>query len=322
MVVIKDIKFKDNWRPKVLVTHNDVPETGLSLLRQKCEVTIVETNNREELLEKIKGMDGVFWGSHEKLNAEALDAAGPQLKAISTMSVGIDYVDVEEIKRRKIPLGYTPKVLNDAVADIAVGLAIGASRRFYEGRLKIDSSEWERRQQWLLGQEIRNSTVGIVGFGGIGETIAKRLSGFEIGQFLYCGHSPKKAAEKYNAKFVPFMELVAQSDFVFIICPLTDETRKMFNAKVFAKMKPTSVLINVARGDIVDQEALYDALKNNKIFAAGLDVMSPEPLPSDHQLLTLPNCCKLKLLKCSHLYRMKAHFLKVYSMFDRYEINS
>lgn len=291
MVLIKDVKFKDpNWKPRVVVTHNDIPSAGLNLLREKCNVEICETNTRAEILEKIKGADAIFWGSHEKLNAEALDAAGKQLKCISTMSVGIDYVDLEEIKRRKIPLGYTPTVLNDAVADIAVGLAIASSRRFHEGRLKIERSEWERRQQWLLGQEIKDSIVGIVGFGGIGSTIAKRLSGFDVKQFLYCGHSPKPAAEKFNAKFVSFKELVQESDFIFIICPLTDETRKLFNAEVFNLMKPTSVLINVARGDIVDQEALYDALKSNKIFAAGLDVMSPEPLPSDDKLLTLENC--------------------------------
>jgi glyoxylate/hydroxypyruvate reductase len=291
MVVIKDVKFKDpNWKPKVAVTHNDVPSAGLDLLREKCELIICETNTRAEILEKIQGVDAIFWGSHEKLNAEALDAAGKQLKCISTMSVGIDYVDLEEVKRRKIPLGCTRDVLNDAVADIGVGLAISASRRFREGRLKIERSEWERRQQWLLGQEIRNSTVGIVGFGGIGSTIAKRLIGFDVKQFLYCGHNKKPEAEKYNAKFVSFDELVKESDFIFIICPLTDETRKLFNAHVFDKMKPTSVLINVARGDIVDQDALYDALKKNKIFAAGLDVMSPEPLPADHKLLTLENC--------------------------------
>ena len=119
MLVIKDVKFKNpNWRPRVFVTHNDIPESGLNLLREKCEVTICETNARSEILEKIKGVDAIFWGSHEKLNKEALDVAGDQLKCISTMSVGIDYVDLEEIKRRKIPLGYTPNVLNDAVADI------------------------------------------------------------------------------------------------------------------------------------------------------------------------------------------------------------
>jgi lactate dehydrogenase-like 2-hydroxyacid dehydrogenase len=119
MVIIKDVKFKDaTWRPKVVVTHNDAPESGIKLLREKCDVTICETNTRSEILEKIKGADAIFWGSHDKLNAEALDAAGPQLKCISTMSVGIDYVDLAEVKRRNIPLGYTPNVLNDAVADI------------------------------------------------------------------------------------------------------------------------------------------------------------------------------------------------------------
>lgn len=291
MVIIRNFVFKNSsWRPKVFVTHNDVPEAGLNLLREKCEVMICESNTTEEILQKIKGVDGIFWASHHRLDAVALDAAGPQLKSLSTMSVGIDYVDLDEVKRRKIPLGYTPTVLNDAVADIGVGLALAAARCFHEGRKKIETLQWEKRPQWLLGQELRDSTVGIVGFGEIGQTIAKRLSGFDVGQFLYCGHSKKPAADKFGAKFVPFLELVEKSDFIFIICPLTPETRGMFNAEVFAKMKTTSVLVNVARGDIVNQEALYDALKNNKIFAAGLDVMSPEPLPSDHPLLTLPNC--------------------------------
>jgi lactate dehydrogenase-like 2-hydroxyacid dehydrogenase len=294
MVVIKDIKFKNDWRPKVLVTHNDAPLAGINLLREKCDVTIVDTNMRSEIVAKLKEIkfDGIFWVSHEKLNAEILDAAGEQLKSISTMSVGIDYVDLNELKKRNIKLGYTPRVLNDAVADISIGLAIAASRRFYEGRLKIASNEWERRPQWLLGVEIRQSTVGIVGFGEIGETIAKRLTGFDVKEFLYCGHNVKPNAEKYKAKFVPFIELVQKSDFIFVICPLTEETRLMFNAEVFNKMKSTCVFINIARGDIVDQEALYDALKNNKIFAAGIDVTTPEPLPADHKLLSLPNCCK------------------------------
>lgn len=284
--------FKD-YRPKVLVTHKDTPEVAINLLREHCDLTICETTELQELLHKCKGMDGFFWATwaaHNRLTGEILDAAGPQLKSISTVSAGFDFVDLNEVKKRKIPLGYTPNVLNDAVADIAVGLAIAASRRFHEGRMKIESSEWENRLMWMLGQEFRNSTVGIVGFGGIGQTIAKRLSGFDVGEFLYCGHSKKPAGDKIGAKFVPFMELVEKSDFIFIICPLTSETRKMFNAAVFDKMKPTSVLVNVARGDVVDQEALYDALKNKKIFAAGLDVMSPEPLPPNHPLMSLPNC--------------------------------
>lgn len=245
--------------------------------------------SRAEILEKAKGMDGILWLTHEALNGEALDAAGPQLKSLSTMSAGLDYVDLPEVRKRGIPIGYTPTVLDDAVADVAVGLMIAAARRFHEGLLKIEHSEWERRPQWMLGRDIKGSTVGIVGLGGIGQTIVKRLGGFDVGQFLYTGHSEKPEAEDLKAKFVTFDELLAESDFVFIACPLTNETRKLFNADVFNKMKTTSMLINVARGDIVDQDALYDALKENKIFSAGLDVTTPEPLPSDHKLLKLPN---------------------------------
>ena len=138
MITTKDYSFKNlTWKPKVLVTHIDFPEVGLRTLRKKCEVILCDGVCRSEILEKVKGVDGIVWATHEKLNKEALITAGPQLKSLSTFSVGLDYVDVLEIKSRKIPLGYTPTVLNDAVADIAVGLAIAASRRFHEGRLKI-----------------------------------------------------------------------------------------------------------------------------------------------------------------------------------------
>lgn len=151
-----------------------------------------------------------------------------------------------------------------------------------------------KRSLWtsLRGVDIRGSTIGIVGFGGVGQTVAKRLQSFDIGQILYCGHTKKSAADKFDAKFVEFEELIRESDFVFIICPLTSETKHMFNADVFSKMKTSSVLINVARGMIVEQTALVNALKTNQIFAAGLDVFYPEPLPNDHVLLTLHNCGK------------------------------
>lgn len=117
MSSIKDLNFK-NWRPKVVVTQNDVPESGLKLLRKKCDVTICESNNRVQVLEKIKGADAIFWAHHDELNSEVLNCAGSQLKCISTMSVGLDHVDVGEVKRRKVLLGYAPNVVNDAVAEI------------------------------------------------------------------------------------------------------------------------------------------------------------------------------------------------------------
>ena len=286
-----EIKFKDeNWKPKVLVTHTRLPDAALNYLRQKCEVSFAKSNERADILKKVKGVDGLLWASLDKLNAEILDAAGPQLKSISVKTVGLDYVDVAEIKKRNISLGYTPILPAVPTGEIAIGLALSAARRFREGRMNMENNLWEDQPQTFLGYEIRGSVIGIVGFGNIGQAIARDISGFRPQAILYSGHRERDEGKELNASFVSFDELIKRSDFVFIACPLTMETRKMFNAEVFAKMKPTSVLVNVARGDIIDQEALYDALKNHKIFAAGLDVMTPEPLPADHLLMTLPNC--------------------------------
>lgn len=184
-------------RPKVLVTHPRTPEIAIEMLCAKCDVTICEglpQPTRAEVLAKSKGMDAILWATHVRLDAEALDEAGPQLRAISTKSAGIDYVDVAEVKRRGIPLGYTPNVLSDAVADLAIGLMISAARRFREGYLKIVNNEWVTDvgdPKWMLGYDIKGSTVGIVGLGGIGQKIVKRLKGFDVDTFLYTGHREK-----------------------------------------------------------------------------------------------------------------------------------
>lgn len=291
MELHSEVKFKnESWIPKVLVTHTKLPDEALIYLRRKCELSFAKSNERGDILRKVRGVDGLLWASLDKLNAEVLDAAGPQLKSISVKSAGLDYVDVAEIKRRNIPLGFTPILPSVPTGEIAIGLAIAAARRFRHGRLNMEQNLWEDQPQTFLGVEIKGSIIGIVGFGGIGQAIAKDISGFNPQSIIYSGHSEKAEGEKLKAKFVSFSELIETSDFIFIACPSNPTTRKMFDSDVFAKMKPTSVLVNVARGDIIDQEALYDALTTNKIFAAGLDVMTPEPLPSDHPLMTLPNC--------------------------------
>lgn len=142
----------------------------------------------------------------------------------------------------------------------------------------------------MTGKDIRGSTVGIVGFGRIGEVIARRLQSFEIGELLYTSRTEKPYADVYEAHFVSFDKLLEKSDFVILVAPLTEDTREMFNEAAFKKMKPTSVFVNVARGALVDQDALIKALSEGTIFSAGLDVVTPEPLPNDHPLLKLPNC--------------------------------
>lgn len=235
-------------------------------------------------------MHGVLWATNENLNAEVLDAAGPQLQSISAITAGINYIDIPEVKRRGINLGHTSIIHNDAVADVAIGLMIAATRRFHEGRLNIEQGKWIKRPQYLLGNDIKSTTIGIIGFGGIGQTIAKRLKGFDVAEILYAGHGAKVEGDQLGARFVTFDEVLAKSDYIFVSAPLTHETWGLFNEETFSKMKATSVFVNVARGAIVDQIALYNALKNGIIFAAGLDVMTPEPLSSDDPLLTLPNC--------------------------------
>ncbi|XP_055641818.1 glyoxylate reductase/hydroxypyruvate reductase-like [Toxorhynchites rutilus septentrionalis] len=280
-----------NCRPKILVTNKETPEEGLKILREKCDIIFPESvpATRDEILKLIPGVDGILWVGHYALNGEVLDTGMPTLKSISTMSAGMDYVDIAEFKRRNFPLGFTPSVLSDAVADEAIGLMIAAGRRFHEGRLKIDRSEWSGGPQWMLGQDIKAKTIGIIGFGEIGQTIAKRLSGFNVKRILYSGRKPKPEGDKLRAKFVPQSELLRESDYVFISIPLNNSTRHLINETTLKEMKRSAVLINVARGEIVDQDALVAALKNGTIFAAGLDVMTPEPLPADSQLLKLPN---------------------------------
>jgi len=280
---------------KVLITNPKTPRQALLILQEKCDVIICESKGLvepplDEILSKCKGMDGILWSTHVCLDAVALDAAGPQLKAISTLSAGLDFVDVAELKRRAIPLGHTPFVLNNAVADLAVGLLIAAARRFHEGFKKIVGNDWQNSPQWLLGRDIQHSTVGIVGLGGIGQTIAQRLTAFGVGKFLYTGRTEKPEAKQFRADFVPFDELLRKSDFVIVACPLTPETKGLFNKAAFEKMKPTSVFINIARGGIVVQDDLVEALKNHTIFSAGLDVVTPEPLPPNHPLTQLDNC--------------------------------
>ncbi|XP_066994639.1 glyoxylate reductase/hydroxypyruvate reductase isoform X1 [Anabrus simplex] len=220
-----------------------------------------------------------------------LDTAGPNLKVVSTMTAGYDHIDVATAKSRGIKIGNASKVSNASVAEIAVALALMAGHRLQEGRQVIERGAWEPVSPiWMLGHDLYGSTVGIVGLGNIGCEIAKRLKAFEISRLLYSGHSVKPAAAKIGAQFVSFDDILKESDFVIIACPLNDGTRNMFNDTAFSKMKKNAIIVNIGRGGLIDQPALIRALESGKIYAAGLDVMVPEPLPTDHPLLKLKNC--------------------------------
>ncbi|XP_026331054.1 glyoxylate reductase/hydroxypyruvate reductase-like isoform X2 [Hyposmocoma kahamanoa] len=237
----------------------------------------------------IPGSSALVWVSHHPITTELLDKAGPQLKIVATASAGYNHCNLKELKSRGIQLTNTPNVLSPAVAEIAITLMLGAARRFTENLAQVRSGEWEIGFDKVLGQDIRGSTVGIIGLGGIGQATVKRLAGFEVAKFLYTGHREKPEGKALNAEFVPLDTLLSQSDFIVLAVPLNDETKHMINKTTIAKMKKNAIVINIGRGELIDQEALYDALKNKDIYAAGLDVTTPEPLPKDHKLLTLLN---------------------------------
>lgn len=280
-------------RPNVLITRR-IPQAGLARIQEVCEVRhwdAEEAIPRATLLEWIAGMDGLYCLLTERIDEELLNAAGPTLRVVSTMSVGYDHVDVAACTARGIVLGNTPDVLTDTTADLTLALLLATARRLTEAAAAVKNGEWGTwKPEWMLGRDLYGSTVGIIGLGRIGAAVARRLTGFGC-RLLYSGSAPKPAiAEPLGAEFVDQTTLLAESDFVSLHCPLNQATQHLINEKTLRQMKSTAILINTTRGGTVDQAALYQALVQGQIAAAGLDVTTPEPLPTDHPLLSLPNC--------------------------------
>lgn len=236
------------------------------------------------------GADALLCVLSDKVTTTVLDAS-PNLKMVSTISVGYNHIDIAACKSRAIPVGNTPDVLTETTADTAVGLVIAACRRFREATASVHGGTWGT---WALlgmcGMDVHSSTVGIIGLGRIGAAVARRLRAFNC-TILYSGRSEKPAlAGPLEATFVSLDDLLARSDIVIPLCPLSSETEGMFNATIFKKMKRTAVFVNAARGELVNQEDLVTALNDGTIFSAGLDVTTPEPIPTDHPLTKCENC--------------------------------
>lgn len=277
-------------QPKILITRL-IPSRGLDLIREHFPIFEISSHDlpptRGQLLEKVRGVEGLLCLLTEKIDSELMDAAGPQLRVISSMSVGVDHVDVAAATTRGIPVGNTPGVLTDATADMAFALLFASARRVVEGEKYIRAGLWKTwHPQLLLGADFVGATLGIVGFGRIGRAMAKRAQGFDMRVIF---HDPN-AEPEYGANPVELDTLLHESDFVSLHVPLTQNTKHLVNAGFLAKMKPNAILVNTARGGVVDQAALYDALRSKRIFAAALDVTDPEPLPMDSPLLELENC--------------------------------
>lgn len=279
---------------RVFVTRQ-IPVAGLDRIRAETDCVVWPERlppSPEILIENARGCDGVVTLLSDRIDAAFFDAVGPQLKVVSNFAVGYNNIDVAEANRRGVKVGNTPDVLTDSTADIAVGLLLAAARRMREGLENVVQKEWLTWEPMgFIGQDLKARTLGIVGMGRIGQATARRLH-FGWGmKVLYTSRSPRPEVDReLGATRVEFSELLAQSDFVSVHTDLNPQTTHMFNADAFRQMKDTAVFINTARGGVVDQDALHEALSRGQIFSAGLDVTDPEPLSDASPLRAMSNC--------------------------------
>lgn len=268
-----------------------IPEAGLALLREAADVTVWPDPlppSREELVELASGMDGLLTLLTDPIDGAFLDAV-PSVRVVSNFAVGYDNIDVPACTARGVAVCTTPDVLTETTADFAFALLMATARRIPESVAAVHRGEWHTWEPMgFLGRDIAGATLGIVGLGRIGRAVARRATGFGM-RILYTNQERVPAAEaELGAEWTDLDTLLAESDFVSLHVPLTDETRGMIGAEQLRRMRRTAVLINTARGPVVQTDALVAALEAGEIWAAGLDVTDPEPLPADHPLLKHP----------------------------------
>jgi glyoxylate reductase len=279
-------------KPPVYVTRR-IPEAGLRMVQEACDVRLWAEElppPKEIILHEVADREGLLCLLTDPIDADVI-AAGERLRVISQFAVGVNNIDVEAATARGLPVGHTPGVLTEATADLTFALLMAAARRIPEGVNWVRDSRW---RTWdplgLLGAQVWGATLGIVGLGHIGTAVARRTRGFAM-RVLYHDlvRKPDREAE-LGVEYTALDELLAQSDFVSLHCPLLPETYHLIDEVALRQMKPTAILVNAARGPVVDTDALVRALREGWIAAAALDVTDPEPLPSDHPLVNLPNC--------------------------------
>jgi glyoxylate reductase len=264
---------------RCLVTRR-LPGTALERLAAEHELDLWTEERppaREELLARVRDADALLCQLGERVDAEFFGAAA-RLVAVANYAVGFDNVDLRAATERGIAVGNTPGVLTDATADLAFALILSAARRLPEGERAVRRGDWGWEPEFLLGHDVHSAALGIVGLGRIGSAVARRAEGFGM-----------DVIQHSRTSGVPLAELLERSDFVSLHAPLTPGTRGMIGASELRAMKDTAILVNTARGPLVQTDALVRALREGWIAGAGLDVTDPEPLPPDHALLECPN---------------------------------
>jgi glyoxylate reductase len=290
------MKKGKSMKPTIFITRK-LPDEAIESIKSQYQVKMWDSEDvpvpRERLLDEAKTADALLTMLSDKIDAAVL-TAGSQLKVVANLAVGFDNIDLETATKNGIAVCNTPDVLTDTTADLAFGLLMATARRLVEAAELVKKNEWKSWSPLLLaGHDIHHKTIGIVGMGKIGETVAKRATGFDM-EILYHNRTRKPEAEKLlGAVYCSFDELVEKSDFIVSLTPLTNETRNMFTRDTFKKMKNNAIFINVGRGPVIDEQALYDALVEKDIAGAGLDVFVKEPIGAEHPLLALPNVVAL-----------------------------
>ncbi len=279
-------------KPRIYLTRR-IPRPGMALLEEACDVRLWDEAlpvPREVLLREVSEAEGLLTLLSDRIDAEII-AAAPRLRVISQYAVGYDNIDLAAATARGVPVGNTPDVLTEATADLAFALLMAVARRLVEGVDQVRQGLWRTwGPEILLGQDVWGATLGIIGLGRIGQAMARRGRGFGM-RVLYADTRRKPDVEAaLGVDYVPLEEMLSQVDYLSLHCPLTPETRGLIGEAALRRMKPTAILINTARGAVVQQDALVRALREGWIAGAGLDVTDPEPLPPDHPLVALPNC--------------------------------
>ncbi len=270
-------------RPRV-VADGPLDETVLGFMANRFDLLAWDIA-REGSSEQI---DGIYTYGHPVLNGEMLDRL-PGVRIISNYGVGVDHINVPDASARGIPVGNTPSILDGATADMGMALLLASARLIVKGDRHARSPEFTRYDPgYMLGREVNGMTLGIIGMGAIGSQVAKRARAFDL-TVLYHNRRRREDEAALGVAYRPLDDLLRESDYVMLTCPLTSETQNLINVETLARMKPTATLVNVARGAVVDTQALYEALRDGVIGGAALDVTEPEPLPRDHPLLQLDN---------------------------------
>ncbi|NUK29601.1 D-glycerate dehydrogenase [Parageobacillus sp. VR-IP] len=283
-------------RPYVFITRK-LPEEIIAPVKEIAEVAAWPHDDvpvpRDILMNEAKKADALLTMVADMVDEAILDA-GKRLKVVANMGVGFDNIDVQAATKRGIAVCNTPDVLTDTTADLTFALLLATARRMVEAAQFIKEGKWKSWSPFLLaGVDVHHKTIGIVGMGNIGKAVAKRAIGFDM-NVLYHNRSRNIEAEKrLGATYCSFEELLERADFVVCLTPLTNETRHMFNKEAFRKMKRSAIFVNAARGAVVDEQALYEALVSGEIAGAGLDVFEQEPIDASHPLLALPNVIAL-----------------------------